>query len=66
MPNAWFYYFFPLFIGAAFVAAGLTVFRRFARGYHDSKGRQYGSGEGCFGVLFAIVGATLTLGPDQK
>ncbi|HEV2690296.1 MAG TPA: hypothetical protein VGV35_17185 [Bryobacteraceae bacterium] len=61
IPNAWFYYVFPLVVGIAFVLAGWTLFSRFARGTRNANGKKYGQDAGCGGVLFMIIGGTLGL-----
>jgi hypothetical protein len=61
MPNAWSNYLFPLAICILFIIAGIAQFRRFAHGNYDARGRKYGPGTGCMGVLFAFIGGVLGL-----
>ena len=61
MPNAFFYYVFPLIISIGFVAAGFSLFKRYARGDRDGKGGKYGADAGCGGMLFMVVGSTIGL-----
>jgi hypothetical protein len=61
MPNAWIEYVSSLAVSIIFILGGLAVFRRFALGKRDSKGKKYGPGAGYAGVLFVLVGAALGL-----
>jgi hypothetical protein len=59
--NAYFYYLFPLMIALVFLLGGATVFRRFARGERDPRGRKYGNDAGVGGILLMLIGGAVAL-----
>jgi hypothetical protein len=61
MPNAWFYYIFPLMLSAVFVIGGLTILRRGARPDQFSKENERKLVPGCLGVVLLLIGSTVGL-----
>lgn len=61
MPNAWFYYVFPLVLSAVFVIAGVTILRRAVRANQNPEDCKSKPAPGCFGVLILLVGSVIGL-----
>jgi hypothetical protein len=62
MPNAWFYYIFPLGIGVLFASVGVHILRQRARGRVARKGDKSGPPPAFVGVLLMLIGGTVALG----
>jgi hypothetical protein len=61
MPNAWFYYIFPLMLSAVFVIAGVRMLRRTIRLNQDRESDASKPAPGCFAVLILLVGSAVGL-----
>jgi hypothetical protein len=61
MPNAWFYYVFPLGISAVFVMTAIALLRKVLRGDRNAKRKPYGVGTVCSSIFVGGIGGTLGL-----